>query len=81
MRTNGGTRDEDGDRHASTVMTDPRMTDPRRGLANGSGQGPATIPLLRSPPPALVAQRIEHRPPEPCAQVRVLPGAPQGRDR
>lgn len=26
--------------------------------------------------PALVAQRIEHRPPEPCAQVRVLPRAP-----
>ena len=25
--------------------------------------------------PALVAQRIEHRPPEPCAQVRVLPRA------
>ncbi len=24
---------------------------------------------------ALVAQRIEHRPPEPVAQVRVLPGA------
>ena len=28
-----------------------------------------------SPAPALVAQRIEHRPPEPCAQVRVLPRA------
>ena len=26
---------------------------------------------------ALVAQRIEHRPPEPCAQVRVLPRAPK----
>jgi hypothetical protein len=26
--------------------------------------------------PAPVAQRIEHRPPEPVAQVRVLPGAP-----
>jgi hypothetical protein len=25
--------------------------------------------------PAPVAQRIEHRPPEPVAQVRVLPGA------
>ena len=24
---------------------------------------------------APVAQRIEHRPPEPCAQVRFLPGA------
>ncbi len=27
-------------------------------------------------PPALVAQGIEHRPPEPCAQVRILPRAP-----
>ena len=27
--------------------------------------------------PAPVAQRIEHRPPEPVAQVRVLPGAPR----
>jgi hypothetical protein len=26
--------------------------------------------------PALVAQGIEHRPPEPGAQVRILPGAP-----
>jgi hypothetical protein len=26
--------------------------------------------------PALVAQGIEHRPPEPCAQVRILPRAP-----
>ena len=25
---------------------------------------------------ALVAQRIEHRPPKPVAQVRFLPGAP-----
>ncbi len=31
--------------------------------------------------PAPVAQRIEHRPPEPVAQVRVLPGAPTGRCR
>ena len=29
--------------------------------------------------PAPVAQRIEHRPPEPVAQVRVLPGAPKFR--
>ena len=28
-----------------------------------------------SPTPALVAQGIEHRPPEPCAQVRILPRA------
>ncbi len=27
---------------------------------------------------ALVAQGIEHRPPEPGAQVRILPGAPAG---
>ena len=31
-------------------------------------------PALATPAP--VAQRIEHRPPEPVAQVRVLPGAP-----
>src|SRR5262249_36218773 len=31
--------------------------------------------ILQPPPSALVAQRIEHRPPEPCAQVRVLPRA------
>src|SRR5664280_742817 len=31
-----------------------------------------------APPVALVAQRIEHRPPEPVAQVRVLPGALPG---
>ena len=30
---------------------------------------------LGSPGPALVAQGIEHRPPEPCAQVRILPRA------
>ena len=30
-------------------------------------------PVVRDPAP--VAQRIEHRPPEPVAQVRVLPGA------
>ena len=33
-----------------------------------------TASLLRRP--ALVAQGIEHRPPEPCAQVRILPRAP-----
>src|ERR1700759_5612519 len=31
--------------------------------------------------PALVAQGIEHRPPEPGAQVRILPGALEGRER
>ena len=38
----------------------------------------AKDPSGRSGPttPALVAQRIEHRPPEPGAQVRVLPRAP-----
>src|SRR5262249_20595228 len=36
-----------------------------------AGRSPST----RSTAPALVAQRIEHRPPEPCAQVRVLPRA------
>ncbi len=30
----------------------------------------------RTPVSALVAQGIEHRPPEPGAQVRILPGAP-----
>ena len=35
------------------------------------------IPPLTCTPrhPALVAQGIEHRPPEPCAQVRILPRA------
>ena len=40
-----------------------------RATRTPSGPSPAR-------PPALVAQRIEHRPPEPCAQVRVLPRAP-----
>ena len=38
--------------------------------------GSRTCRLRSSPAPAPVAQRIEHRPPEPVAQVRVLPGAP-----
>ena len=42
-------------------------------LANGPGRRFST---KYSATPALVAQRIEHRPPEPCAQVRVLPRAP-----
>ena len=35
---------------------------------------PAAVAFGRHP--ALVAQGIEHRPPEPCAQVRILPRAP-----
>jgi hypothetical protein len=35
----------------------------------------ATLPLRTHGSPALVAQGIEHRPPEPCAQVRILPRA------
>ena len=38
---------------------------------------PGSCDRRSRPTPALVAQRIEHRPPEPCAQVRVLPGALQ----
>src|SRR5204863_7641425 len=37
--------------------------------------GAERCPTAFSARPALVAQRIEHRPPEPCAQVRVLPRA------
>src|SRR6202034_2067376 len=42
------------------------------------GEGPrcmtsTIVPCSATPAP--VAQRIEHRPPEPVAQVRVLPGA------
>jgi hypothetical protein len=42
----------------------------------GPGTGPGPRRLRSSPTLAPVAQRIEHRPPEPVAQVRVLPGAP-----
>ncbi len=52
----------------------PRASDPARARLTG----PAGSIDLR--PHALVAQRIEHRPPEPCAQVRVLPRAPIARD-
>src|SRR4051812_18635144 len=50
---------------------------PRR--PGDSDIGPArscSSALACSPCPALVAQGIEHRPPEPCAQVRILPRAP-----
>ena len=45
------------------------------------GERPSCPGCRSSRPPALVAQRIEHRPPEPCAQVRVLPRAPSKTDR
>jgi len=40
----------------------------------------ATDGRVTSPSDALVAQGIEHRPPEPGAQVRILPGAPTRQD-
>ena len=43
--------------------------------STGPGTGPRPGRLRSSPALAPVAQRIEHRPPEPVAQVRVLPGA------
>src|SRR5579875_4085133 len=58
------------------------------GEGEGAGAGAATVVaagcgdrsvaprIARRGPPALVAQWIEHRPPEPGAQVRVLPRAP-----
>ncbi len=55
-----------------------------RGRAAGAPSGGRRTPLLPSPGPsgrrsrcrALVAQGIEQWPPEPCAQVRILPRAP-----
>src|SRR5690606_33842339 len=44
-----------------------------RGATAGSAGAVADATLSL---PALVAQGIEHRPPEPCAQVRILPRAP-----
>ena len=41
-----------------------------------SGESSQLLPLLEFPTRAPVAQGIEHRPPEPGAQVRILPGAP-----
>ncbi len=46
--------------------------------SRGGGEGPRCLTSTIVPcfvTPAPVAQRIEHRPPEPVAQVRVLPGA------
>ena len=47
---------------------------------HGGGDGKAPVPAYLPPgtigSSALVAQGIEHWPPEPGAQVRVLPGAP-----
>ena len=49
----------------------------RSGLVSGDAlHYPGPSPSARSTAPALVAQRIEHRPPEPCAGVRVAPRAP-----
>jgi hypothetical protein len=47
----------------------------RRLQCEGAGHVRQTLHGLRVTALALVAQRIEHRPPEPVAQVRVLPGA------
>src|SRR4029078_11710353 len=55
----------------------PRRHPPPRAVAPPPGPPPAAANLPASSTPALVAQGIEHRPPEPCAQVRILPRAHQ----
>ena len=72
---------------AATRRAWPHVVGRRHGSAGyGSvppapGRGPAPRRVRSSPALAPVAQRIEHRPPEPVAQVRVLPGAPHTRGR
>ena len=56
-------------------------TAPAENGSQGADSSPTIGPGPRfsagySPTPALVAQGIEHRPPEPCAEVRILPRAP-----
>src|SRR5687767_11820785 len=63
---------------ATSVTTGVRI--PRRTVGEPTGAvvrplGPPKGLRYARRPTALVAQRIEHRPPEPCAQVRVLPRA------
>ena len=48
---------------------------PPVGSSNCSTGSARASDRVRCPIPALVAQGIEHRPPEPCAQVRILPRA------
>ena len=57
-------------------MTGSSSTTSTFGTCQLYGDGPVGMTdTLRAP--ALVAQGIEQRPPEPCAEVRILPGAPQ----
>ncbi len=69
----GGEALDDG--HGSVRMAEAAL------VCNQAGIGPAGRRRERRLPHALVAQRIEHRPPEPGAQVRVLPRAPGVSDK
>ena len=65
--------------HPDIVVLDvmmPRMTGYEVAKALREDTGTAHIPIIFVTARAPVAQGIEHRPPEPCAQVRILPGAP-----
>ena len=67
------------DLRGSDVVTTDEPIRPNEGDDLLRGRRAGTRRLLDSRPAAPVAQGIERRPPEPEAQVRILPGAPRGR--
>ena len=70
-----GCRDARGTTGPTTVGTTVQNTAGRRRLRPAGTTIDCLFVRPRGVQPAPVAQRIEHRPPEPVAQVRVLPGA------